>query len=163
MVVPSAVFATGKEKNEIRAAYMTRLSTIPCKNFNFGEGRCPFAPECMYAHLRRDGSLAVDENGLQSAGKPLPVRPRRNRGVRNGPNQTPAPLSESELDALRLLTEETGALSLDTMVYLSLCMRFGLSPDPDLLRLHLENSDSEDEDDFLYDDEEFDEDELYLH
>lgn len=68
LVIPSAVFATGKEKNEIRATYLTRLSSIPCKYFKRGYGRCRFAPDCNYAHLYPDGSLAVDANGLQSSG-----------------------------------------------------------------------------------------------
>lgn len=151
IVVPSAVFATGKEKNEIRAAYMTRLSTIPCKNFNFGQGRCSFAPECMYAHMRPDGSLAYDENGLQSAGKPAPIRSRRTRGGRRGPNQTPTQLSEREIEALQMLALDAGdGLSVDTMVYLSLCMRLGLAPEAELLRLQLEASDDEDNSDVDY-------------
>lgn len=77
LVIPSAVYVKGSEKNEMRAAYISRLAAIPCKHFNYGQGRCPFAPECHYAHLTPSGELAVDENGLQSAGRPR--KPRRNR------------------------------------------------------------------------------------
>jgi len=149
LVIPSAVFATGKQKNEIRAAYMTRLSTIPCKNFNYGNGRCRFAPECLYAHLNSDGSLAVDENGLQSAGKPPPPRKRRvGCGRTGGPNQMATELSERELQALLGVIEETGgALNMDTMLFLRLYMRLGVAPDARLLRMHMEISDDEDDDD----------------
>lgn len=82
LVIPSAVFATGAAKNEMRASYLSRLSSIPCKHFNKGHGRCPYAPECNYAHLNADGTLAVDANGLQKSGKAPPARRLNHRAPR---------------------------------------------------------------------------------
>lgn len=81
LVIPSAVFATGAEKNEIRATYLTRLSTIPCKLYNKGRGFCRWAPECNFAHLNEDGSFALTEEGLQHGGRKRLPR-RRNQSTR---------------------------------------------------------------------------------
>jgi hypothetical protein len=35
---------------------MFYFSTIPCRNFNYGEGQCQFGASCFYAHTYRDGT-----------------------------------------------------------------------------------------------------------
>lgn len=105
LVIPSSVFAVGREKNEIRATYLTRLSSIPCKLFNYGQGHCRFAPECNYAHLTTAGKLAIDENGLQHSGKPKPRRtPPRQSRLHIDPEANP--LSDWEMRELLRITAE---------------------------------------------------------
>ena len=31
------------------------MDAIPCRNFDFGDGHCPFGTSCFYAHVYRDG------------------------------------------------------------------------------------------------------------
>ena len=50
---------TGDRKSEVINEYKTKLSKIPCKHFNYGEGTCPFGTSCFYAHIRRDGTREV--------------------------------------------------------------------------------------------------------
>ena len=51
MIIPSNRFIeSGEEKDEILYKYKTILQTMPCKHFNFGEGKCPFLNSCFYAH-----------------------------------------------------------------------------------------------------------------
>lgn len=57
---------------------------MPCKRFNFGEGTCPFAPNCHYAHVNRAGELVLDESGEQSAGKKRVRQGGRGAGRRLG-------------------------------------------------------------------------------
>ena len=35
--------------------YRTRMDGIPCRNFDYGDGHCPFGTSCLYAHVYRDG------------------------------------------------------------------------------------------------------------
>lgn len=126
LVIPSAVFATGKQKNEIRATYMTRLSSIPCKLFNQGKGYCRWAPDCNYAHLNEDGSLAVNGEGLQHSGN----RRRPTRGGRNGRGSEPsepAPTREEMQEFIMLAAAGLAEPDRDTLeLYLTLS-RLGLS------------------------------------
>lgn len=39
------------------AAYKYKLSAIPCKNFNRGEGTCAFGASCLYLHAMEDGTV----------------------------------------------------------------------------------------------------------
>lgn len=73
-IVPSAVWPTSVEqKEEIVAGYKSKLASIDCRFFNFGEGQCPFAQSCFYKHAYRDGTLeesrprtvAVDEDEVK--------------------------------------------------------------------------------------------------
>eukprot|EP00584_Thalassiosira_punctigera_P024928 CAMPEP_0172557356 /NCGR_PEP_ID=MMETSP1067-20121228/72796_1 /TAXON_ID=265564 ORGANISM="Thalassiosira punctigera, Strain Tpunct2005C2" /NCGR_SAMPLE_ID=MMETSP1067 /ASSEMBLY_ACC=CAM_ASM_000444 /LENGTH=248 /DNA_ID=CAMNT_0013346417 /DNA_START=177 /DNA_END=923 /DNA_ORIENTATION=+ len=56
-VVPSLVMpANDEERDQILQNYKTKLSTIPCKNFEVGQlGSCSFGSDCFYAHLDRKG------------------------------------------------------------------------------------------------------------
>ncbi|GFR42247.1 hypothetical protein Agub_g3141 [Astrephomene gubernaculifera] len=57
-VTPSLVWPrTPEEKEGIVTAYKTKLSSIDCKHFNFGDGSCPFSTSCFYRHAYRDGRL----------------------------------------------------------------------------------------------------------
>ncbi|GAM25366.1 hypothetical protein SAMD00019534_085410 [Acytostelium subglobosum LB1] len=56
-IIPSDVFVSQEEKQEIIDEYKSKLSTIPCKYFNNGKGSCKFGTSCMYAHLNADGSI----------------------------------------------------------------------------------------------------------
>lgn len=152
LVIPSAAYATGKEKNEIRAAYLTRLSTIPCKHFNYGEGHCPFAPYCHYAHLSRDGSLMVDDLGLQHPGirprrrnqqRVLRIHPRQRQRPNIDPNENP--LSPEEEDWIRTILPPNTQLTESLRVLLRLYLRMGLSRNQIQTLLH--NADDDDEDD----------------
>ncbi len=59
-VTPSSVWPSNQaERLRIIEAYKTRLKTIDCRHFDFGEGRCPFGTSCFYKHAYRDGSLEV--------------------------------------------------------------------------------------------------------
>mmetsp|Transcript_1471 Transcript_1471/g.2169 ORF Transcript_1471/g.2169 Transcript_1471/m.2169 type:complete len:272 (-) Transcript_1471:65-880(-) len=54
-VVPSSVFAMGKEKEELVTNYKAKLAIIPCKKFNGRLGSCPFGKDCFYMHMDEDG------------------------------------------------------------------------------------------------------------
>lgn len=55
-VTPSRTWpASPEEKAEIRQAYMSRLASIDCKHFAYGDGMCPFGTSCFYRHADRDG------------------------------------------------------------------------------------------------------------
>ena len=51
--------------------YKKKLSGMPCKFFNFGEGNCPFGSSCFYDHRYKNGekwippppSFAINELG----------------------------------------------------------------------------------------------------
>ncbi len=43
------------EKDAIVEEYRTRMDGIPCRNFDYGDGHCPFGTSCFYAHVYRDG------------------------------------------------------------------------------------------------------------
>lgn len=56
-VVPSDVWYSSKdEKREIIDNYLAKLSSIDCKHFAFGNGRCPFGTRCFYKHHVKPGS-----------------------------------------------------------------------------------------------------------
>lgn len=57
-VVPSVIwYATKDEKQEIVDSYKSRLRSIDCRHFDFGNGACPFGTSCFYKHAYRDGRL----------------------------------------------------------------------------------------------------------
>ena len=59
-VTPSSVWPSNPaERLRIIEAYKTRLKTIDCRHFDFGESRCPFGTSCFYKHAYRDGTLEV--------------------------------------------------------------------------------------------------------
>ena len=59
-VTPSSVWPSNQaERLRIIETYKTRLKTIDCRHFEFGEGRCPFGTSCFYKHAYRDGTLEV--------------------------------------------------------------------------------------------------------
>ena len=58
-VTPSTVWPDGEtSKAFIISNYMSKLSKINCKHFNYGDGSCPFGTSCLYKHITREGSLA---------------------------------------------------------------------------------------------------------
>lgn len=57
-VIPSIIWYSSKEeKEEIVESYRTKLRSIDCKHFDFGNGTCPFGTSCFYKHAYRDGRL----------------------------------------------------------------------------------------------------------
>jgi E3 ubiquitin-protein ligase makorin len=59
LITPSYVWPQSPdEKERIIGDYKRKLSTIPCKHFDYGKGVCPFGSSCFYAHLNPDGSKA---------------------------------------------------------------------------------------------------------
>ncbi|XP_023004555.1 E3 ubiquitin-protein ligase makorin-like isoform X5 [Cucurbita maxima] len=57
-VIPSVIWYSSKEeKQEIVDSYKSKLRSIDCKHFNFGNGNCPFGSSCFYKHAHRDGRL----------------------------------------------------------------------------------------------------------
>ncbi|CAL9748095.1 unnamed protein product [Musa acuminata subsp. burmannicoides] len=57
-VIPSVIwYSTKEEKQAIIDSYKTKLKSIDCKYFDFGNGTCPFGTSCFYKHAYRDGRL----------------------------------------------------------------------------------------------------------
>ncbi|XP_052193308.1 E3 ubiquitin-protein ligase makorin isoform X2 [Diospyros lotus] len=57
-VIPSVIwYFTKEEKQEIVESYKSKLRSIDCKHFDFGNGSCPFGTSCFYKHAYRDGRL----------------------------------------------------------------------------------------------------------
>jgi len=57
-VTPSSSWVDDKEeKTKMIEEYKQRLSKKPCKYFNLGKGKCPFARHCFYLHAYPDGSV----------------------------------------------------------------------------------------------------------
>ncbi|KAI9206193.1 uncharacterized protein BJ171DRAFT_499060 [Polychytrium aggregatum] len=55
-VVPSAVWITdAEEKQQVIEDYKTKLRSIDCKHYNFGDGTCPFGTSCFFRHVNHDG------------------------------------------------------------------------------------------------------------
>jgi len=56
-ITPSTTWITDRtEKQRVINEYKRKCSTIPCRNFNHGEGQCQFGTSCFYAHTYRDGT-----------------------------------------------------------------------------------------------------------
>lgn len=51
------LFNTPEEKEIIHKEYLEKLLTIPCKLFNYGEGKCTFGKKCLYGHFDRQGKV----------------------------------------------------------------------------------------------------------
>jgi E3 ubiquitin-protein ligase makorin len=73
-ITPSTIWpSTPQEKEAILAGYRSKLASIDCRHFNYGEGTCPFGTSCMYRHMYSDGRLeetgprrvAVDEDEVR--------------------------------------------------------------------------------------------------
>lgn len=59
-VTPSTVWPASVEaKKRIVDCYKTHLASIDCRNFNMGEGKCPFGASCFYRHAYPDGRIEV--------------------------------------------------------------------------------------------------------
>ena len=54
LIIPSTRFLQGSDKFEERERYRSSVAEIPCKNFNYGKGKCQFGNSCMYLHLNED-------------------------------------------------------------------------------------------------------------
>ncbi|XP_022959901.1 E3 ubiquitin-protein ligase makorin-like isoform X2 [Cucurbita moschata] len=73
-VIPSVIWYSSKEeKQEIVDSYKSKLRSIDCKHFNFGNGNCPFGSSCFYKHLVKPGSYTWKYH------RPPPPRPRSQR------------------------------------------------------------------------------------
>ncbi len=60
--VPSTYWPRDEiDKAMIVGEYKRRMDKIPCRNFDYGDGHCPFGSSCFYAHLLRDGSRASED------------------------------------------------------------------------------------------------------
>ena len=51
MIVPSARFLVGWEKQVELEQYKSHLAGLPCRNFANGTGKCQFGTSCLYSHL----------------------------------------------------------------------------------------------------------------
>lgn len=58
VVIPSGTFLVGEDKRREKEKYCQYLSSIPCKNFNAGQGKCQFGSSCLYRH---EGATPVSE------------------------------------------------------------------------------------------------------
>lgn len=57
LVIPSATYESDKAvRDDLLERYKQKLSSIPCKHFDYGRGECPFGGSCMYAHMDVDGN-----------------------------------------------------------------------------------------------------------
>lgn len=75
LVIPSDTYESNKSVREnLLARYKQKLSSIPCKHFDYGRAECPFAASCMYAHVDLDGNpvaapdrprLLVSDSGVR--------------------------------------------------------------------------------------------------
>eukprot|EP00743_Colponemidia_sp_Colp-15_P005153 GILK01005547.1.p1 GENE.GILK01005547.1~~GILK01005547.1.p1 ORF type:complete len:663 (-),score=43.21 GILK01005547.1:161-2149(-) len=50
-----------ERKMAIIGGYKSKLSTIACKHYNYGDGACPFGSSCFYAHYNKDGTRVTTE------------------------------------------------------------------------------------------------------
>lgn len=50
VVIPSSTFLVGEEKRVEKDKYCKYLSSIPCKNYDRGNGSCQFGSSCLYKH-----------------------------------------------------------------------------------------------------------------
>jgi E3 ubiquitin-protein ligase makorin len=50
VIIPASQFLTGDAKRIEKEKYCQHLSKIPCKNFDSGNGKCPFGSSCLYLH-----------------------------------------------------------------------------------------------------------------
>ncbi|RYG54592.1 hypothetical protein EON66_06935 [archaeon] len=58
-IVPCDRYVTDAgRKAVINEQYHSQQRAIPCRNFNYGKGECPFGSSCWYAHLNPDGTPA---------------------------------------------------------------------------------------------------------
>lgn len=56
-ITPSTTWPSdAEEKRAIVAEYQSRMNRIPCRNFDYGDGHCPFGSSCFYRHVYRDGT-----------------------------------------------------------------------------------------------------------
>jgi len=55
LIIPSTSYLIGDLKREEREKYKSTVSGIPCKNYNYGKGKCVFGTSCMYQHISEDG------------------------------------------------------------------------------------------------------------
>jgi E3 ubiquitin-protein ligase makorin len=67
------------ERQQLVEEYRRKLSTIPCKHFDYGDKYCPFGESCFYAHTDRQG------NHLEA--RRLPTRTRSHEDGDKSPNR----------------------------------------------------------------------------
>ena len=54
-------------KRALIQEYLSNVSRIPCRHFNWGQGVCPFGQACFYAHTDRNGR-PIERGGAGSGG-----------------------------------------------------------------------------------------------
>lgn len=58
LVIPSYYMVnSGPDKDELIEEYNQTLKEIPCKHFDFGQGKCPFMNSCKYEHRLKNGEV----------------------------------------------------------------------------------------------------------
>lgn len=68
-VTPSATWpATAEARLGVIAGYKSALSRIECRNWDRGNGACPFGTSCFYRHLDQDGNEVDPATGLRFVG-----------------------------------------------------------------------------------------------
>ena len=103
-VVPSVTVAIGDEKTRVVEEFKTKLSVIPCKNFDGELGSCPFGSDCFYAHFDDDGNDVKSND--QSCEEIHRQRRRRRRSRRS--SSYDRDLEEIELMLMLTFLEMTG-------------------------------------------------------
>lgn len=81
-VIPSDCFVADEaRKASLVGQYHGEQKKVPCRNFEYGKGKCPFGSSCFYAHLVPDGAggfkpykeakhvFRVTEEGIKGVGK----------------------------------------------------------------------------------------------
>ena len=77
-IIPSADFVENyQSKVNLANDYKKKLSSIPCRFFNHGDGSCPFGSSCFYDHRYKNGEkwipppplFEVDESGEWSVAR----------------------------------------------------------------------------------------------
>jgi len=67
-IIPSDIWVEDKkEKEKLIEKYKNKMSQLPCKYFDRGNGTCPFGRHCFYLHKFEDGTI-------QDKSKLKPVR-----------------------------------------------------------------------------------------
>lgn len=92
-IIPSIFYCTGELKNRMVEQYKANLKEQPCKYF-VKSSSCPFGPDCFYAHINQDGSLA-DSSNMKNI-----VKSRANRN-----NNARLDFHSFEMDVVNLLSQ----------------------------------------------------------
>ena len=57
-IIPSVVWVTSEgDRERLATSYKKNLKMIPCRNFDYGRGRCRYREDCFYSHEIPEGPL----------------------------------------------------------------------------------------------------------